>query len=198
MDKDLTPPAEKLRQAPSEEQLTLTRERLSASELAPQEMFEYARDILNGAEAWGTGQPIEAGVAKVFIPTEGDRKLLSEAPDAKKDYLGTLVVQVLKIHQKGQSALDARETGSVVASKAGKLSEEDKSRLEKAKRGTVDTLLARLSAYEAGYEYNQVQEADIQAVVNWVGCDADGAEQIIRDLTTRIIHAAHPGEDGEA
>lgn len=187
-------------------------------------MLERSRDILRGAEVIGTGQAIEVGKkktnptqfsydyqapsttpdgdvqpgrAKVFIPSEGERVLLGETPETKKDYLGTLIGQVLKIHQKGQRALEAQATGGVVASKAGKLSEASKARLEAATSGVVDTLLARIAAYDAGYDYDEVEEPDARAVADWVGCDAENAEHIIRDLTGRILadRSADAGEE---
>jgi len=211
MNNDPIPRSEKFRTRSFDEQLQLTRERLSEVELAPHEMLEFARDVLDGAEAWGTGQPVkvgrkiknptlfsydytgplgdDAGSAKVFVPSEGGRAMLGETPDAKKDFIGALVTQILKIHQKGQRALEYQTPGVVVASKAGKLSEEKKQQLESAKNGVVDALLVRMSAYEADYAQDSRLDDDTQLVANWVGCDADGAEQIIRDLTTRIIGA---------
>lgn len=204
------------------------KEGLQQIELQPGQMYEIAQDALGDAPLTGTNlkldikekrdrptafsydvvattvgldqgsEPIHEGYARIYVPSEGARKMLDE--DGKPDFLGGLVSQWLKANRKGQQASVATEAGTVTESKAGKLSDEQRERLECAKLATIETLVDWVAARKAGATcYRAVDKWARTAVSDWVDCSPEEARTVVQRVVGGVVDVLLPPqeEDGE-
>lgn len=190
--------------------------RLESIEMSPEDMFEVAKEIFKGSEILGTNLtvkigekktnpdrfsvdflafnegssgdgPNHTGHAKIFIPSEGTRPMLTI--EGSKGYLNTLFSQFLKVQKKGYQAGGLAE-GESISTKAGRLSDAEKDSLDTAVQSMIWEVVERLAAEKAGVDgyKSDLSDARSRQINEYIGSvDDPGAGRLVLEMACANI-----------